>query len=103
MSDQNPDPIVLEPDPEQDAPEVAFSADETDDFPPRPARPNRAPHKSSTQIAAEVWAGMWGKGEERLKRLDAAGFDSKAIQNLVNLGVGKSSGERLRASHGGRH
>ena len=28
---------------------------------PRPAQPNRGPHKSSTQVAAEVWAGKWGR------------------------------------------
>lgn len=59
--------------------------------PPRPAQPNRAPHKSNTQIAAEVWAGKWGSGDDRARRLKASGYDPKLIQNLVNRGVGKTA------------
>lgn len=58
--------------------------------PPRPAQPNRAPHKSLTQIAAEVWAGKWGSGPDRAKRLKAAGYDPNVIQQLVNRGVGNA-------------
>lgn len=58
--------------------------------PPRPAQPNRAPHKSNTQIAAEVWAGKWGSGPDRARRLKAAGYNPDTIQALVNRGVGKT-------------
>lgn len=58
--------------------------------PPRPPQPNRGPRKSSTQIAAEVWAGLWGSGPDRAKRLKNAGYDPVAIQALVNKGVGNA-------------
>ena len=46
--------------------------------------------KSNEQIAAEVWAGKWGVGEDRKNRLRAAGYDPNVIQSLVNKGVGKN-------------
>lgn len=55
---------------------------------PRPTAPVR---KSSTQIAAEVWAGKWGSGDDRARRLKGAGYDPKLIQDLVNRGVGKAA------------
>lgn len=54
---------------------------------PSPSRP--VVKKSATQIAAEVWAGKWGSGDERAKRLKAAGYNPASIQALVNRGVGK--------------
>lgn len=48
-----------------------------------------APKKSNEEIAAEVWAGKWGNGVDRVSRLTAAGYDAKAIQKLVDAGVGK--------------
>lgn len=57
--------------------------------PPRPNVPGRPVKKSQTQICAEVWAGKWGSGEERKKRLKAAGYDPNVIQSLINKGVGK--------------
>lgn len=54
-------------------------------------KPSTAPRKSSTQLAAEVWAGVWGGGADRVQRLTAAGYDANAIQALVNRGVGKTS------------
>lgn len=56
--------------------------------PPRPA-PTPVARKSNTQIAAEVWAGKWGSGDDRNKRLKAAGYNPDTIQALVNKGVGK--------------
>lgn len=41
-------------------------------------------HKSVTQIATEVIAGKWGHGPDRVKRLHAAGYNPKAIQDEVN-------------------
>ena len=87
--------------------QVLFEAQKAYDYfkgvttPPRPAQPAkpatpvqppRAGQKSSTQIAAEVWAGKWGSGAERARRLTAAGFNAAAIQALVNKGVGKTGG-----------
>lgn len=40
--------------------------------------------KSNKVIAAEVVNGKWGNGEERKKRLKAAGYNYKAIQKIVN-------------------
>lgn len=40
--------------------------------------------KSEAQIADEVIAGKWGNGEERTRRLKAAGHDPDRIQKLVN-------------------
>ena len=45
---------------------------------PKPAK------KTVEQIAREVIAGDWGAGEERRKRLTAAGYDYDAVQNKVN-------------------
>ena len=56
---------------------------------PRPS-PTNPVRKSNTQIAAEVWAGKWGSGDDRNKRLKAAGYNPAAIQTLVNKGVGKA-------------
>lgn len=57
------------------------------EIPPRPAQPNRSPHKSPTQLAAEVWAGKWGSdGWEG--RLTDSGFDAEHILDLVSRGVG---------------
>lgn len=41
-------------------------------------------HKSNDTIAKEVIAGKWGNGEERKKKLKAAGYDYNTIQKLVN-------------------
>lgn len=57
--------------------------------PPRPQVPGRPAQKSTTQICREVWAGKWGSGEERKKKLRAAGYNPDLIQSLVNKGVGK--------------
>lgn len=40
--------------------------------------------KSVTDIAKEVIAGKWGNGEDRKKRLKAAGYDYDAVQRKVN-------------------
>ena len=40
--------------------------------------------KSILQIAQEVIAGMWGNGEERRQRLEAAGYDYAEVQEMVN-------------------
>ena len=42
------------------------------------------PEKSIADIAREVIAGQWGNGEDRKKRLSAAGYDSAEVQKMVN-------------------
>lgn len=42
------------------------------------------PQKSVEEIAKEVIAGKWGAGDDRKKRLAAAGYDYAAIQAKVN-------------------
>lgn len=40
--------------------------------------------KTTAQLAEEVIAGKWGNGEDRKKRLTAAGYDYNAVQDAVN-------------------
>jgi len=40
--------------------------------------------KTNEQIADEVLAGKWGNGDDRKKRLQAAGYDYNAIQAIIN-------------------
>lgn len=43
--------------------------------------PTPAPtKKSNAEIAKEVWAGKWGNGTDRRKRLEAAGYNYAAVQ-----------------------
>ena len=39
---------------------------------------------SGAAVAMEVIAGNWGNGSERKKRLEAAGYDYRAVQDKVN-------------------
>ena len=40
--------------------------------------------KSDYEIACEVIEGYWGNGDERIRRLSAAGYNPYAIQSMVN-------------------
>jgi hypothetical protein len=40
--------------------------------------------KSNKEIANEVIAGKWGDGTDRTKKLKAAGYDTAAIQKIIN-------------------
>lgn len=42
------------------------------------------PKKSNEEIATEVIQGKWGNGQDRVKRLTAAGYDYGAIQRIVD-------------------
>lgn len=42
------------------------------------------PKKSITEVAREVIRGDWGNGEERKRRLKAAGYDPTEVQKKVN-------------------
>ncbi len=46
-----------------------------------PAAPAR---KSNEQIAQEVLRGEWGNGQDRVNRIQAAGYDYNAVQAIVN-------------------
>lgn len=50
--------------------------------------------KSVKQIVQEVLLGKWGNGEERKARLEAAGYDYKAIQKAINEQVGTKTEEK---------
>lgn len=41
-------------------------------------------HKSTKELAQEVIDGKWGNGDERKKKLTAAGYDYSAVQKEVN-------------------
>lgn len=53
--------------------------------------PRPAPTKSIDEIAKEVIAGQWGNGDDRKKRLEAAGYNYSEVQNKVNELVGGST------------
>lgn len=44
----------------------------------------QAVSKTVDKLAAEVIAGKWGNGADRVQRLTAAGYDATAVQNAVN-------------------
>ena len=46
--------------------------------------------KSNSEIAKEVIAGKWGNGDDRKKKLQAAGYDYNAVQAEVNKQLGSS-------------
>jgi len=52
--------------------------------------------KTIEQIAAEVIQGKWGSGDERRKRLAAAGYSYLAVQAVVNA---KLNGKTMSAEH----
>ena len=43
------------------------------------------------EIAKEVIAGQWGNGQDRVNRLQAAGYNYEEVQNKVNQLIGGSS------------
>ena len=58
---------------------------------PAPSKPAPAPaRKSEDTIAAEVIAGQWGNGQDRVNRLKQAGYNPATIQAKVNAKLGAS-------------
>ena len=57
-----------------------------------PSQPPKPPQKSLEEVAREVIQGKWGNGADRAKRLTAAGYDAKAVQDKVNELLGVSGG-----------
>lgn len=57
------------------------------------SKPSSEPAKKDIDtIAREVIAGLWGNGQDRFNKLQAAGYDGNAVQNRVNeILLGKSS------------
>lgn len=49
----------------------------------KPAKPSEK-KKTTEEIAQEVIAGKWGAGEERKKKLTAAGYNYNTVQKRVN-------------------
>lgn len=56
---------------------------------PQP-KPQPTPKKSIAEIVAEVKAGKWGNGEDRKKRLTAAGYSYSEVQAKVNASYGQT-------------
>ena len=54
--------------------------------------------KSNAEIAKEVMAGLWGNGDDRKKKLQAAGYDYSAIQAEVNKLAGGSKGYKVQVT-----
>lgn len=46
--------------------------------------PDIKPNKTNMEVALEVLRGEWGNDPERTAKLTAAGYDAKAIQDIVN-------------------
>lgn len=57
--------------------------------PPPASSDNDVKAKTLAKVAAEVWVGAWGNGEDRRRRLTAAGYNYDEVQALVDQGVGK--------------
>lgn len=59
---------------------------------PAPAR------LSNEQIADQVIAGAWGSGADRVKKLQAAGYDYNAVQAIVNRKLGVGTGPARKSN-----
>lgn len=56
--------------------------------------------KSVDEIAREVISGKWGNGTDRKKRLTAAGYDYKAVQEAVNQKLEESKKQYYTVQRG---
>ena len=68
---------------------------------PKPSKPSKpapkpAKKKSIDTIAQEVIKGAWGNGDDRRRRLEAAGYNYAAVQNAVNAKLGVKSNTPTR-------
>lgn len=52
-------------------------------------KPEPTAKKTNEQIADEVIAGKWGNGDDRERRLTAAGYNYDAIQDIINKKLAK--------------
>lgn len=62
---------------------------------PKPAK-KPAKKKDINTIAQEVIKGAWGNGDDRRRRLEAAGYNYAAVQNAVNAKLGAKSNTPTR-------
>lgn len=58
--------------------------------------------KSNEQVADEVIAGKWGNAPERYEALARAGYDAKAVQDIVNQKVKGGSAQATTIAEGDR-
>lgn len=72
---------------------------------PKPSKPSKpapkpakkpAKKKDINTIAQEVIKGAWGNGDDRRRRLEAAGYNYAAVQNAVNAKLGAKSNTPTR-------
>lgn len=72
---------------------------------PKPSKPSKpapkpakkpAKKKDINTIAQEVIKGAWGNGDDRRRRLEAAGYNYTAVQNAVNAKLGAKSNAPTR-------
>ena len=62
--------------------------------------PVEAPARKSNEVVAqEVLAGAWGNNPERKQRLEAAGYNYQAVQDIVNGKVGPAPAKPARLSN----
>lgn len=65
--------------------------------PSKPSKPAPKPAKKDINtIAQEVIKGAWGNGDDRRRRLEAAGYNYTAVQNAVNAKLGAKSNTPTR-------
>ena len=57
-------------------------------------KPSSSSKKTVAEIAKEVMEGKWGNGDERKKKLKAAGYDYNAVQKEVNKLVSASTSKK---------
>lgn len=57
----------------------------------KPSKPARPTKKNINTIAQEVINGAWGNGDDRRRRLEAAGYNYAEVQNAVNAKLGGGS------------
>ena len=57
----------------------------------KPSKPARPAKKNINTIAQEVINGAWGNGDDRRRRLEAAGYNYAEVQNAVNAKLGGGS------------
>ena len=61
----------------------------------QPSQPVEPTKKSNEEIADEVINGAWGNGEDRKNRLTQAGYDYRAVQDIVNAKLGINTNKTL--------
>ena len=62
----------------------------------KPSKPARPAKKNINTIAQEVINGAWGNGDDRRRRLEAAGYNYAEVQKAVNAKLGVKSNAPTR-------